>query len=77
MFADTTFVAPAVSRLMVPTSALLMTNDATSVFVEVSDWAFERRNVEIAYQEGTAVAIKAGIRPGERVVVKGGVRLND
>jgi membrane fusion protein, heavy metal efflux system len=77
MFADATFVAPAVSRLMVPTSALLMTNDATSVFVEVSDWAFERRNVEIAYQEGTAVAIKAGIRPGERVVVKGGVRLND
>jgi membrane fusion protein, heavy metal efflux system len=77
MFADTTFVAPAVSRLMVPTSALLMTNDATSVFVEVSDWTFERRNVEIAYQEGAAVAIKAGIRPGERVVVKGGVRLND
>jgi len=77
MFADATFVAPSVSRLMVPTSALLMTNDATSVFVEVSDWAFERRNIEIAYQEGTAVAVKAGIRPGERVVVKGGVRLND
>jgi cobalt-zinc-cadmium efflux system membrane fusion protein len=54
-----------------------MTNDATSVFVEVSDWAFERRNIEITYQEGTTVAVKAGIRPGERVVVKGGVRLND
>jgi len=77
MFADATFVAPSVSRLMVPTSALLMTNDATSVFVEVSDWAFERRNIEITYQEGTTVAVKAGIRPGERVVVKGGVRLND
>jgi len=77
MFADASFAAPAMSRLMVPTSALLMTNDATSVFVEVSDWAFERRNVEIAYQEGTAVAIKTGIRSGERVVVKGGVRLND
>lgn len=77
MFADATFVAPSASRLIVPTSALLMTNDRTSVFVEVSDWAFERRNVEIAYQEGNAVAIKAGLRPGERVVVKGGVRLND
>jgi cobalt-zinc-cadmium efflux system membrane fusion protein len=77
MFADASFAAPATSRLMVPTSALLMTNDATSVFVEVSDWAFERRNIEIAYQEGAAVAIKTGIRPGERVVVKGGVRLND
>jgi cobalt-zinc-cadmium efflux system membrane fusion protein len=77
MFADATFVAPSVSRLVVPTSALLMTSDRTSVFVEVSDWAFERRNVEIAYQEGSAVAVKTGIRPGERVVVKGGVRLND
>jgi cobalt-zinc-cadmium efflux system membrane fusion protein len=77
MFASASFATPAVSRLMVPTSALLMTNDATSVFVEVSDWAFERRNVEIAYQEGSAVAIKAGLRAGERVVVKGAVRLND
>ena len=77
MFADATFVAPPVSRLIVPTSALLMTNDRTSVFVEVSNWAFERRDVEIAYQEGAAVAIKSGIRPGERVVVKGAVRLND
>jgi len=77
MFANATFAAPSVSQLIVPTSALLMTNDRTSVFVEVSDWAFERRNVEIAHQEGTAVAVKNGIRPGERVVVKGAVRLND
>jgi cobalt-zinc-cadmium efflux system membrane fusion protein len=77
MFANATFAAPSVSQLIVPTSALLMTNDRTSVFVEVSDWAFERRNVEIAHQEGTAVAVKSGIRPSERVVVKGAVRLND
>ena len=77
MFANATFVAPSVLQLIVPTSALLMTNDRTSVFVEASDWAFERRNVEIAYQEGATVAIKSGIRPGERMVVKGAVRLND
>jgi membrane fusion protein, heavy metal efflux system len=77
MFADARFEAPPASRLVVPTSALLMTSDATSVFVEVADWAFERRNIEIAWQEGAAVAIKAGLRPGERVVVKGAVRLND
>lgn len=77
MFAEARFEAPPVSRLLVPTSALLMTNDATSVFVEVADWAFERRNIEIAYQEGAAVAIKSGLRPGERVVVRAGVRLND
>jgi cobalt-zinc-cadmium efflux system membrane fusion protein len=54
-----------------------MINDTTSVFVEVESWAFERRNVEIAYQEGTSTAIKSGLAAGERVVVKGAVRLND
>jgi membrane fusion protein, heavy metal efflux system len=77
MFANVTFVAPSVMQVMVPNSALLMTNDRTSVFVEVDSWAFERRNVEIAYQDGTVTAIKSGLQPGERVVVKGAVRLND
>jgi cobalt-zinc-cadmium efflux system membrane fusion protein len=77
MFANAAFIAPALSRLVVPTSALLMTSDTTSVFVEVADWAFERRNVEIAYQERNTAVIKSGLRPGDRVVVKGGVRLND
>jgi membrane fusion protein, heavy metal efflux system len=77
MFATVTFVAPPVARITVPNSALLMTNDRTSVFVEVESWAFERRNVEIGYQEGTEAAIKSGLSPGDRVVVKGAVRLND
>jgi len=77
MFADARFIAPSVSRLMVPTSSLVMTNDRTNVFVEVAEWAFERRDIEIAYQEGTMIAIKSGVKPGERVVVKGAVRLND
>ena len=77
MFANAAFIAPALSRLVVPTSALLMTSDTTSVFIEVADWAFERRNVEIAYQERNTAVIKSGLRPGDRVVVKGGVRLND
>lgn len=77
MFASATFFAPPVSRLIVPTSALLMTNDKTSVFVEVAEWAFERRDVEVAYQEGATAAVKAGLRSGERIVVKGAVRLND
>jgi cobalt-zinc-cadmium efflux system membrane fusion protein len=77
MFATVTFIAPPVTQITVPNSALLMTNDRTSVFVEVESWAFERRNVEISYQEGTATAVKSGLSPGDRVVVKGAVRLND
>ncbi|HEY7300760.1 MAG TPA: efflux RND transporter periplasmic adaptor subunit [Xanthobacteraceae bacterium] len=77
MFANAAFVAPSESRLMVPTSALVMTNDRTSIFVEVAEWAFERRDIDIAYQEGATVAIKSGLQPGQRIVVKGAVRLND
>jgi cobalt-zinc-cadmium efflux system membrane fusion protein len=77
MFADATFVAPPVSQITVPTSALMMTNDRTSVFVEVADWAFERRNVEISYQDGQTAVVRSGLQPGERIVVRGGVRLND
>jgi len=77
MFANATFVAPAMSQLIVPTSALLMTNDRTSVFVEVAEWAFERREVDVAYQEGPTAMVKSGLQPGERIVVKGAVRLND
>jgi cobalt-zinc-cadmium efflux system membrane fusion protein len=77
MFATAAFIAPRLSRLVVPTSALLMINDTTSVFVEVADWAFERRNVEIEVQEGATAVVTSGLGPGDRVVVRGGVRLND
>jgi cobalt-zinc-cadmium efflux system membrane fusion protein len=77
MFANASFAAPKVSEIMVPTSALVMNNDSTSLFVEVAPWAFERRNVEISHQEGENAVIKSGINDGERVVVRGGVRLND
>jgi cobalt-zinc-cadmium efflux system membrane fusion protein len=77
MFANAEFEAPKMSRLIVPTSALLMANDRTSVFVEVGDWAFARRDIETEYQEGGHTIIKSGLRPEDRVVVKGGVRLND
>ena len=54
-----------------------MSNDRTSIFVEVQPWTFERREVETDYQEGNTAVIKAGLKPGERVIVKGGVVLND
>jgi cobalt-zinc-cadmium efflux system membrane fusion protein len=77
MFANAAFAGPSVSRLSVPTSALLMNNESTTVFVEVAPWAFERREVEIDYQEGDNAILKKGVSPGERVVTKGAVRLND
>ncbi len=77
MFANATFTAPATSQIFVPSSALLMSNDKTSVFVEVAPWTFERREVDPDYQVDSAAGIKSGLSPGDRVVVKGGVLLND
>jgi membrane fusion protein, heavy metal efflux system len=77
MFANVRFSAPMVSRLVVPTSALLMSNDRTSVFAEVEPWTFERRDVVTDYEEGNTAVILSGLKPGERVVIKGGVVFND
>jgi cobalt-zinc-cadmium efflux system membrane fusion protein len=65
------------SRVVVPASALLMNNDRTSVFVATAPWTFERRDVEPLLEEGSTVAIRSGLKPGEAVVVRGGILLND
>lgn len=52
MFANVRFSAPMISRLVIPTSALLMSNDRTSVFAEVEPWTFVRRDVVTEYEEG-------------------------
>ena len=77
MFATATFLAAPTSQVVVPTSTLLMNNDTTTVFVEVSPWTFERREVEYGYDVNAEVAITKGIKPGDRVITSGGVLLND
>jgi cobalt-zinc-cadmium efflux system membrane fusion protein len=77
MFATVTLVGAQQSRVMVPTSALLMNNDRTTVFVATAPWTFERRVVEPLLEEGPSVAIRSGLSAGEQVVVKGGILLND
>ncbi len=77
MFATVTMFAAEQSRIVLPASALLMNNDRTTVFVEVAPWTFERRSVDPELDEGDSVAIRSGINPGDQVVVKGGILLND
>ena len=40
-------------------------------------WTFEARTVAIDFQEGEQAIVGSGLKAGERVVVKGGVLLND
>jgi cobalt-zinc-cadmium efflux system membrane fusion protein len=77
MFANAKFIAPSKPELFVPTSALLMANETTTVFVEVAPWTFQRRPVEIDHQEEDVVAVSKGLSGGDRVIVKGGVLLSD
>jgi cobalt-zinc-cadmium efflux system membrane fusion protein len=77
MFATVTLLGVPGERVVLPTSALLMNNDRTSVFVAVEPWTFERRTVDPELQEGTLVAIRSGVKAGDQVVVKGAILLND
>ncbi|HEX4598836.1 MAG TPA: efflux RND transporter periplasmic adaptor subunit [Burkholderiaceae bacterium] len=77
MFATVVVYGPKRTRTVLPTSALLINNDRTSVFVATAPWTFERRSVETLLEEGTSVTIRSGVEAGEQVVVKGGILLND
>lgn len=77
MFASVTVRGDAQTEVVVPSSALLMNNDRTSVFIATAPWTFERRIVQTDLQEGPSVAIRSGVAAGEQVVVKGGILLND
>jgi membrane fusion protein, heavy metal efflux system len=77
MFANVSVLAAKQTMPVVPTVALVLKNETDQVFVETEPWVFEERAVEIAFQEGDQAVIKSGLKAGERVVVKGGVLLND
>jgi membrane fusion protein, heavy metal efflux system len=77
MFATVSLMPPHVESLLVPTSALLMNNDNTTVFVETKPWTFVRRTIQPGSDIEGQVVVLGGLSAGERVVVKGGVLLND
>lgn len=55
----------------VPKDAVLMEAGRPYVFVQTKGERFARRFVEIAAREGDLVGIRNGVKPGERVVVRG------
>lgn len=77
MFANVSVDIPQPAQVFVPQSALLMNNDNISVFVEVAPWTFERRTVDISYDENDGTRVLQGLKAGDRVIVRGGVLLND
>jgi cobalt-zinc-cadmium efflux system membrane fusion protein len=77
MFATATFHAGSRTLAIAPTSALVLKDDLTQVYVETGPWQFTPRTIDIAFQQGEQAFITSGIKPGDRIVVKGGVLLGD
>lgn len=77
MFAQVRFDGPARQATVVPVSALLQSSVGTRVFVEQSAGHFVQRDVQVGSQQDQQVEISAGLKPGERVVVNGGVLFHD
>jgi len=77
MFADVTFFSPKEIAPVIPVNAMLLRDDASQVFVEVAPWSFEARPVEIRFQQDDQAVVQSGLKAGDRVIVRGGVLLND
>ncbi|QDH15116.1 efflux RND transporter periplasmic adaptor subunit [Oecophyllibacter saccharovorans] len=68
---------PERSVVMLPKTSLLMSNDLTTVFLEVAPNTYRRQVVTVSYDEGDNVRVLAGVYKGARVVVRGAILLND
>lgn len=55
----------------VPKAAVLLEAGRPYVFVQVAGERFARRYVEIAAREADRIGLKSGVKPGERVVIRG------
>lgn len=55
----------------IPKAAVLMDAGRPYVFVQTGGEQFARRLVEIATRDGDLVGVRSGVKPGERVVVRG------
>lgn len=64
-------------QISVPPSALLMNNDEVTVFVEVKPNTYVRKTVTLGSEDENNVQILSGLAPTDRVVISGGVLLND
>lgn len=57
--------------IALPRAALLTESGRPIVFVQVEGESFEKRRVELGARDGDLVAVRAGVKAGERVVVRG------
>jgi cobalt-zinc-cadmium efflux system membrane fusion protein len=60
-----------VKRTAVPKAAVLLEAGRPYVFVQVGGERFSRRYIEVSARDGDWIGVKSGLKPGDRVVVRG------
>jgi cobalt-zinc-cadmium efflux system membrane fusion protein len=77
MFARTTILASSPSRIVLPTTAVLLKNGSeTIVYVQTGDNQFEPRKVLVGPSREGKVPVMEGLKAGEKVVTAGALLLD-
>jgi membrane fusion protein, heavy metal efflux system len=77
MFAEATYKDRPHRGIVVPVSAVVQSSFYSRAFVEVEPWSFESRVVELGRRFGDEIEVLSGLKPGERIVTRESVVLNN
>ena len=75
MFATVTLKTWDTQELTVPTTALVLIGEHTTVFVQVSANTYEQRSIVAGEQQGARTIIRSGVQAGDKVLVREGALL--
>jgi membrane fusion protein, heavy metal efflux system len=75
MFANVILKTWDTQELTVPTTALVMSGNRTTVFIQVAANTYEQRAVVAGEQHGDRTIIKGGVQAGEKVLIREGALL--
>jgi cobalt-zinc-cadmium efflux system membrane fusion protein len=75
MFANVILETWDTKELTVPTTALVLAGDKTTVFVQISANTYEQRPVTTGEQIGQRTVIKNGLQVGDKVLIREGALL--
>jgi membrane fusion protein, heavy metal efflux system len=77
MFGKVTCFSQPHKGIILPLTAVIQRGFYSVAFVEIAPWEFEVRRLELGSEYNNKVEILSGLKAKERVVVKGGIILND
>ncbi len=76
MFTKVHFLNSPSNAIILPSTAIMKSEENDFVLVETKEGVFIRRHVEVETINQDSVNIISGLSEGERVIVKGGIILN-